>query len=134
MTIPAEDSGLGQAIVDLRVPNPVSFIVQKLLIRADRDRRKRAQDVLYIYDAMVIFGGTIEDELAPIWKSLEPTLSEKQRKSVRAGVEELFTAVNGTIREAAAIPTDRRLDPEDILRLCQNAFEELFGEAFNTKE
>lgn len=133
VTIPEDQSGLGQALVDLRVPNPVSFIIQKLLIRDIRDPKKRAQDVLYIHDAMIIFGAAIEDELVPIWKSLEATLTDKQRKSVRAGVEELFTEVNDIIREAANIPSDRRLEPDEVLVLCQNGFEDLFGEALNKK-
>lgn len=34
--------------LDVRVSNPTSFIVQKLLIHSDRTGSKRAQDVLYI--------------------------------------------------------------------------------------
>ncbi|MGU7771828.1 GSU2403 family nucleotidyltransferase fold protein [Burkholderia sp. MR1-5-21] len=130
VTIPAEESGLGEAVPDLRIPNPVSFMVQKLLIRDDRIPEKRAQDVLYIHDALLIFGGAIEDELVPIWKSLEGALSDAQRKSVTAGVEGLFTAVNDIIRAAAEIPkSDRQIEPEDVLRLCQNGLQELFGGA-----
>lgn len=127
VTIPAEDSGIGEAVVDLRIPNPVSFMIQKLLIRDDRAREKRAQDVLYIYDAMYLFSGAIEDELVPIWKELESTLTDTQRKSVSAGVSELFSKANDLVREAVTIPTDRRIEPEDMLRLCQMGFEELFG-------
>lgn len=129
VTIPAEDSGLGEAVVDLRIPNPVSFMIQKLLIRDDRAREKRAQDVLYIYDAMYLFGSAIEDELAAIWKDLEGTLTDAQRKSVSAGVGELFSKVNDLLREAVTIPSDRRIDPEDMLTLCQMGFEVLFGGA-----
>jgi hypothetical protein len=95
----------------------------------DRIREKRAQDVLYIYDAMYIFNATIEDDLIPIWKSLDGTLTDAQRKSVRAGVKALFTDVNDIIREAIRIPTDRRIEPDDVLKLCQSGFEELLGAA-----
>ena len=105
----------------------MSFLIQKLLIRDDRNPKKRAQDVLYIYDTMYVFGGAIESDLVPAWQSLAGTLTESQRKSVRAGVGELFTDVNDIIREAATIPTDRKLEPEDMLRLCQNGFDELFA-------
>lgn len=128
VTIPAEESGLGEPLAGLRIPNPVSFLVQKLLVRDDRPPAKRAQDVLYIHDAMLLFGGVIESELAPIWARLECTLSNAQRKSVDAGVGALFTEVNDTIRAASDIPRlDRPIEPEDMLRLCQNGFEELFG-------
>ncbi|NTX28576.1 hypothetical protein HT746_15800 [Burkholderia pyrrocinia] len=130
VTIPVEESGIGEALADLRIPNPVSFMVQKLLIRGGRIPEKRAQDVLYIHDAMLLFGGAIEEELAPVWKRLEGTLSDAQRKSVDAGVEAFFTEVNDTIRAAADIPgPDRQIEPEDMLRLCRSGFEALFGEA-----
>ncbi|UVE69241.1 nucleotidyltransferase domain-containing protein [Burkholderia pyrrocinia] len=130
VTIPVEESGLGEALADLRIPNPVSFMVQKLLIRDDRNPEKRAQDVLYIHDAMLLFGGAIEEDLAPVWMRLEGTLSAAQRKSVDAGVEAFFTEVSDTIRAAADIPRpDRQMEPEDMLRLCRNGFEALFGKA-----
>ena len=78
----------------------------------------------------VIFGVAIGDELTPIWRSLEVTLTDAQRKSVKTGVETLFTEVNDTIRAAADIPrSDRYIEPVTMLRLCQNGFEELFGHA-----
>jgi hypothetical protein len=129
VTIPAEDSGIGEAVADLRIPNPVSFIIQKLLIREDRARTKRAQDVLYIYDAIYLFSDAIEDELLPVWKSLEATLTDAQRKSITAGVDALFSEVNDLVREAVTIPTDRMIEPEDMVKLCQIGFEELFGGA-----
>lgn len=129
VTIPTEDSGIGEAVADLRIPNPVSFIIQKLLIREDRARTKRAQDVLYIYDAIYLFSDAIEDELLPVWKSLEATLTDAQRKSITAGVDALFSEVNDLVREAVTIPTDRKIEPEDMVKLCQIGFEELFGGA-----
>ncbi|WP_321908257.1 GSU2403 family nucleotidyltransferase fold protein [Burkholderia cepacia] len=129
VTIPGEESGLGEAVPDLQIPNPVSFMLQKVLIRDDRIPEKRAQDVLYIHDAMLHFGNAIEDELIPIWKRLQGTMTEAQQKSVRAGVDELFTDVNDIIRAAVEIARpERDIDPEDMLRLCRNGFDELFGE------
>lgn len=127
VTIPAEDTGLGEPVVDLRIPNPVSFIVQKILIRDDRVPRKRAQDVLYIHDCLYIFGNAIESDLRPIWKSLEASLHDPQKRSLHAGIAELFSEVTDIIREAATIPADRTLNPEDMLQLCKNGLAELFG-------
>ena len=130
VTIPANESGLGEGGPDLQIPNPVSFMVQKLLIRDDRIPEKRAQDVLYIHDAMLHFVNTIEDDLIPIWKRLYDTMTEAQRKSVRSGVDELFTEVNDIIRAAVEIAQpERDIDPEDMLRLCRDGFDELFGDA-----
>ncbi|QHE91180.1 hypothetical protein PI93_004615 [Pandoraea fibrosis] len=128
VTIPKDESGLGEAVADLRVPNPVSFMIQKLLIRDKRVGKKRAQDVLYIHDTLQIFNGAIETDLAPIWKKLENTQHPNQQKSVRDGVKELFSEMNDVIREAAEISPDKK-EPEAMLKLCKEGFEELFGEA-----
>ena len=121
---------MGEAVIDLRVPNPVSFIIQKLLIRDERSKQKRlANDVVYIHDALQIFYGAIDTDLVPIWRELEGTLHRNQQQSVRDGVKELFSEMNDVIREAVTIPTDRKVDPNNMLRLCREGFEELFGEA-----
>lgn len=127
VTIPEGESGVGEPITELRVPNPVSFMIQKLLIREIRMRDKRPQDVLYIHDALLIFGGAIDKELVPVWKALEPTLSEAQRKSVYAGVGELFSRENDIIREAVSIASRSDLSPSIMLRRCQEGFEDLLG-------
>lgn len=126
VSIPAADSGLNTEVPGLRIPNPVCFIVQKLLIRDLRAKEKRAQDVLYIHDALELFAASI-DGLVPLWKSLEPTMTDKQRASVKNGVAEMFSEVTDTLREAAVIPSDRQPEPENMLKLCQYGFGELFG-------
>lgn len=40
---------------DLQVANPLCFMVQKLLIKQDRSRKKQAQDLLYIHDTIQLF-------------------------------------------------------------------------------
>lgn len=129
VTIPAEASGFGEPVVNLQVPNPVSFMIQKVLIRDGREPRKRAQDVLYIHDALITFGAVIGEDLVPAWKRLEGTLSVQQKRSVHAGVEELFGDVTDVIREAAGIPAGDRpnMDPAALVAVCQDGFEELFG-------
>ncbi|MEX3937730.1 GSU2403 family nucleotidyltransferase fold protein [Paraburkholderia phymatum] len=127
VTIPEDDSGLGEAVEAVRVPNPVSFMIQKLLIRKKRDEQnKLAQDVVYIHDTLQIFYAAIETDLVPIWKELDGTLHPNQQKSVRNGVKELFWEMNDVIRAAAEI---RGNDPAQLLKLCQEGFEEIFGEA-----
>lgn len=129
VTIPAEESGIREAVAGLQIPNPVSFVVQKVLIRGDRIPEKRAQDVLYIHDTILHFGNSIEEDLIPIWKRLEGTLTAAQRKSVKVGVDELFTEVNDIIRAAVEIPgPERDIAPDEMLRLCRDGFDELFGE------
>jgi hypothetical protein len=79
--------------VDLAVPNPVSFIVQKLLINKHRDGDKKAQDVLYIHDTLELFGGSL-DELQSIWEcGIKPTLPVKTARRAIATASELFEEV-----------------------------------------
>jgi hypothetical protein len=48
-----EEDELGVPVaadVDVLVPNPTSFIVQKLLMHSARPPNKKVQDILYIHD------------------------------------------------------------------------------------
>jgi hypothetical protein len=112
--------------VDLLVPNPVSFIVQKLLIHRDRKPNKKAQDVLYIHDTLELFGGSL-DELRDLWEmQVRPAMPTKTAtRAVTIGAE-LFGKATDTIREAARIPQDRKLRPEDIQSLCRYGLKEIF--------
>ena len=105
--------------VDLFVPNPASFIVQKLLIHPDRPPGKRAQDVLYIYDTLELFGASLGD-LRRLWvEAVRPAMAAKTTRRADALAQELFAEVTDTIREAARIPQDRRLAPENVQRACE---------------
>lgn len=116
------------APVDVRVANPVSFVVQKLLIHADRKPAKRAQDVLYLHDTIQLFGGSLR-ELNELWQSqVRGTLSRNQRAHVRAMRKRLFAGVTDVIREASLIPADRLLRPEDVRMVCEDGLEAMLSE------
>jgi hypothetical protein len=105
--------------VDVRVPNPTSFIVQKLLIHSARPPRKKAQDVLYIHDTLQLFGGSL-GELRRLWvEELQPAMPPKVARRAEAITREVFAEVTDTIRNAARIPQDRQLAPENIQRACE---------------
>ncbi len=113
--------------VNLFVPNPTSFIVQKLLIHPDRPPGKRAQDVLYIHDTLELFGASL-GELHRLWMELaRPPMAPKTARRVQTVARELFAAVTDTIREAARIPQDRRLAPENVQRACEYGLQEILG-------
>ena len=100
--------------IDVLLPNPASFIVQKLLIHHDRPYRKKAQDLLYIHDTIELFIEQL-DELRSIWQQhIQPAMPA--RTSMRAGViaQSLFIQVTDSIREAALIQQSRRLSPETL--------------------
>ena len=114
--------------VNLLVPNPVSFIVQKLLIHKHRKpEKKKPQDVLYIHDTLELFGGSL-DELRDLWHTqVRPAIPSKTATRVVMIATELFGKVTDPIRDAARIPQDRQLRPELLQALCKYGLEEVFG-------
>jgi hypothetical protein len=111
--------------VDLLVPNPVSFIIQKVLIHDKRKPDKKAQDLLYIHDTLELFGSSI-DKLRPIWTDdVRTTLSDRTATRAEAAAHALFQHVTNTIREAARIPQDRRLAPDALRAVCAYGISEV---------
>jgi hypothetical protein len=113
------------ADVELFVANPTSFMIQKLLIHADRPPHKKAQDILYIHDSLELFGGSL-GELRRLWADeVRPRMAAKTAKRAETIAKELFDEVTDTIREAARIPQDRRLAPENVQRACEYGLGEI---------
>ena len=111
--------------LELRIPNPVSFIVQKLLIHDDRAHGKSAQDLLYIHDTIELFAPEL-DELALIWREqVRHAMHEKWVRKLGQTIETVFGTLNDRIRDAAAIPQDRDLDPERMRSMCHAALGEM---------
>ncbi len=113
--------------VDLLVPNPVSFIVQKLLIHKRRDVQKKTQDILYIHDTMELFGASL-DKLRTVWEGeVLPKMPPRTAAKAMATATDLFENVTDVIRDASRIPQDRKLQPENIRAATQYGLEEIFG-------
>jgi hypothetical protein len=113
--------------VDVFVPNAASFIALKLLIHSDRNPSKKAQDVLYIHDTLELFGGAL-DSLHRTWvESMQPAMPEKTTKRAVTIAATLFAELTDTIRDAARIPQDRRLAPEQIRAACEYGLREILS-------
>jgi|SRR5829696_2909679 len=113
--------------VDLVVPNPVSFIIQKLLIHKHRDTAKKAQDVLYIHDTLELFGASL-DQLRSVWEGeVMPKMSPKTAKGALMTASELFENVTDTIRNAVRIPQDRNLQPDNLRAAIHYGLNEVLG-------
>ena len=113
------------ADVELFVANPTSFIVQKLLIHSDRPPRKKAQDILYIHDTLELFGGALGD-LRRLWaEEVRPRMAATTAGRAETIALELFAGVTDTIRDAARIPQDRRLAPDNVQRACEYGLREI---------
>lgn len=111
------------------IPNPISFLAQKLLIHSKRPANKKAQDILYIHDTLQLFGLSLET-LRSVWRNeVCPKIPARTAKTVVKIANDLFENVTDVIRDAALIPPDRVLQPEDIRAASQYGIEELFAQA-----
>jgi hypothetical protein len=116
------------AATDVLLPNPVSFIAQKLLIEKNRRPDKKAQDALYVHDTLELFGGDLT-ALRELWREkVRPRLPGKTAKTVERLHREYFGGVTDVIRNAARIPQDRVLAPDQLQAVCAYSLEEIFGE------
>jgi hypothetical protein len=119
--IPVEDGA------DPMIANPVSFIAQKLLIQGKRPPRKRAQDALYIHDAIELFGDALED-LETLWRStVRPLLIDRAVRRVEELSTRYAAGVSDALRDAARIPRDRTLDPRRMQQVCAYGLKQMFG-------
>jgi hypothetical protein len=113
--------------IDVRIANPIVFIAQKLLIQKQRKPRKRAQDVLYIHDTLELFSGHLE-QLRSSWKErLRTNIPRKTAQRIERLSAEQFSVVTDIIRDAARIPSSRRLTPEQLQVTCAYGLGEIFG-------
>lgn len=112
--------------MDIQVVNPLSFMVQKFLIQKYRPVAKQAQDLLYIYDTLELFGALMP-EFKTTWEAvIKPELGGLS-DLVREVSKTTFSKVSDVIRNAALIPQDRRLSPEQVQLTCQLAFDQILG-------
>jgi hypothetical protein len=110
--------------MDVQVVNPLCFMVQKFLIQQYRPANKRAQDVLYLYDTVELFGALLDEFNAHWHARVAPELGSLADDVRRLSVL-TFAEVNDMVREAARIPADRNLSPERIQATCRHAFAQM---------
>ena len=107
--------------VAVRVPNPVSYIVQKLLVQHKRKAEDRGKDLLYVHDTLDLFGGSI-DELRKVWVSdVKSSLHKNQVKALDTVIATSFVAVTDDGRRAVleARAAGRELTAERIVETCR---------------
>jgi hypothetical protein len=113
--------------VDVRLPNPASFIAQRILIYKERAPSRRAQDALYIHDALELFGGELP-LLRSLWRErIRPSIHDRTARLLERSRHEQFDSVTDVIRNAARIPQDRILRPQRFQATCAYGLEEIFG-------
>ena len=101
-------------------------MVQKFLIQEQRTAKKRAQDILYIFDTIGAFGGQM-DAFQKMWKeTIGPALGASREDVLKLN-ESTFSKITDEIRTATQIPQDRKLSADEIRTTCQYAFEHIFS-------
>jgi hypothetical protein len=109
------------------IPNPTSYLVQKLLIHGLRKPADRPKDALYIHDTIELFSGSLPT-LRTHWReSVMPTLHPRAIRKVRAQADTLFGPVSDTVRSAALIAAPRSLTPAAIQTVCKAGLDEVLG-------
>ena len=82
---------------------------------------------LYIHDTLELFGASL-DKLRTLWEDeVKPKMLPKTAERAFATASELFENVTDTIRNAARIPQDRNLQPENLRAAIQYGLNEVFG-------
>ncbi len=115
------------APAEVMLPNPVSFIAQKLLIQKYRKPEKQSQDIVYIHDTLELFASEIE-LLNVTWRhDIRPTLSSATARAVEQLCQTHFGTVTDVVRNAARIPQDRAVTPERLQATCAYGLAEIFG-------
>ena len=110
----------------VQIANPVSFLVQKILIHGRRNRDEGAKDILYIHDTIEAFAARI-DELHAEWATnIRPLLHANSVRTVQRAAASLFGAVTDSIRSASRIVQGRNLTPEAIREICNLGFARIF--------
>jgi hypothetical protein len=110
----------------IQLPNPASFLAQKVLIRQKRDPADRAKDILYIHDTIETFAQVLPAIRSEWETNVKPNLHPNDVREVEKAADVLFAKVDDTIREAARIATGRSLTSESIRELCSAGWNQLF--------
>ena len=111
----------------IQIPNPVSFLAQKILIHEKRQREDRAKDILYMHDTLEVFGAHLP-EMRELWRcTVAPHLPYRSTNKLSKAAENLFGELSDDIRRAAEISPERALSPEEIREACHYGFDRVFG-------
>lgn len=113
--------------VDLQVANPLCFMAQKFLIKKQRTAHKHKQDLLYVFDTIQLFDHMLPQFKENWEKVIAPSLEASEVRAVMQECVDSFKTVTDSIRDAASIPQDRRVDPEEFRATCQYAFQQILG-------
>jgi len=111
---------------NVRIANPASFLVQKILIHRKRNYKDRAKDLLYIHDTIEVFSESLE-ELQTIYQNdVAPRLHPRRRAEIEGAAGKLFGKVDDVLREAAPMAAGRKVSPERLAETSRAGLKEIF--------
>lgn len=121
---------VGAEGVQIRIPNPASFIAQKLLVLDRRQPGKRSKDLLYIHDTLVLFSGNL-GALRASWRNVQQKQHPNVSRDLEASINARFGAVDDLIRAATRIAADSGRPspptPERLAALCRAGTRAVFS-------
>lgn len=94
----------------IRIPNPASYVVQKVLVLRKRHPRSQPKDVLYLHDTFVAFADAMET-VRRAWDALRPELLPAHVRTFRTRARALISGRNDLLRSAARIAAGRPRAP-----------------------
>lgn len=126
------NGGTEAASHTVRVPNPATYLIQKLLVA--HKRRNPGKEVLYVHDTILMFGADVLSELRPFAEAVmrERRLSKKHLLHLEKNRSHLFARVSDAVRDAADIARAAgRLDvtPERLRDVALTGLDALLGPA-----
>lgn len=94
----------------IRIPNPASYVVQKVLVLGKRHPRSQPKDVLYLHDTFAAFADAMET-VRRAWDALRPELPPAHVRTFRSRARALISGQNDLLRSAARIAAGRQRAP-----------------------
>jgi len=120
----------GRPDLQIRIPNAVAYLAQKILVLPDREKDKQSNDVVYVHDTLMTFADNLP-ALRKLWDSVKAQLTKKQVRDVGRALTALFVQADDRIRRAAIIAreTGRGAPPsaELIRARCHDGLQAIFG-------
>jgi hypothetical protein len=96
--------------VAIRVANPASYVVQKVLVLDKRRPDKQAKDLLYVHDTFSVFADALP-RVRAAWDALRPRLHRNHVRQFEDRARRLAAAVTDLARAAVRVAADRPRPP-----------------------
>ncbi len=94
----------------IRVPNPASYVVQKVLVLGKRHPSSQPKDVLYLHDTFAAFTDATP-KMREAWDALRSAMSPAHVRSFQTKARNLISGPSDLLRSAARIAAGRARPP-----------------------